>query len=51
MWQVILIIIMSLKEGNLTSPLSADSPSSDLESEIFSARGNREKEGKTAAGF
>lgn len=26
MWQVILIIIMSLKEGKLTSPLSADSP-------------------------
>lgn len=39
MWQVILIIITSFKEGKLTSPLSADFPSSGLESEIFSAKG------------
>lgn len=42
-WQVSLIMIMSLKEGTLTSSSSADSPAPAYRQEYFSARGNRKK--------
>ena len=56
MWQVILIIIMSLKEGKLTSPSSEDSPAPTWRQKYSrhggKQGGEREEKGrKTAAGF